>query len=88
MSEGRWGGLRAEARCVRERRLTVGKEGGGVPLEPCPEIGDDEEECCPGNTPPREIWLKETVVEELLSVESLFLVSVVLRPCEFEPLLR
>lgn len=62
---------------AQERVLTVGEEGGSVPLEPRPDTGDDKEECRPGNTPPREIRLKGAVVEEFLPVESLLFVSII-----------
>ena len=57
--------------------LTEGKKGGNLPLEQCPETRDDKKERRPEKTPPREIWLKGTVVEEFLPIESLFFVSVV-----------
>lgn len=59
------------------KTLTESNKGRCVPLEPCLETGDYEEKCRPENPPPREIWLKGAVVEELFPIESLFLVSVV-----------
>ena len=56
-------------------RKEYSQEAGSVLLEARLETRDDEEQRCPENTLPREIWLKGIVVEEILPVESLFLVS-------------
>lgn len=62
---------------TRKIVLTVGEEGGSIPLKPCTQARDDNKERAPENTPPREVRLEGTVIEQVLPVESLFVVPVV-----------